>query len=193
MAVVARPRVRRRRVGAVVAGTAAAVLVTVVAATAVSPSADRLDAVPAAPPAHAVPPERTFLLPPDADERIYYSEVRSDPLTQPPPHVLVSSASAVSKARGGPPGAPTSTLRMVSAPPHLSGIPSTPRPFWVLTWSNTSPGAVSGPAMPNRRAQAAAYRRRREQLARAVCADVTFVNADTGRQADGIWQICVPR
>lgn len=190
----ARGRARRRRKITAATGAAAAAVVVAVVTVSAQPT-NRLEAIPAARPTPtSVPSERTFLLPPDADQRIYYSTIQSDPLPTPPPQTTVSSTAAVATGRrGGPSGTPTATLRLISAPNHLSSIPSRPEPYWVLVWPNTSPGIVSGPAMPNRKAQEAANKKRAEDAANTVCGDVTFVNANTGRQANGIWQNCTHR
>ena len=191
----ARGRARRRRTLGLAAGAAVAAAAVLVTLTAVSAQpTDRLEAIPAGPPSPtAVPPERTFLLSPDADQRIYYSTIQSDPLPTPPPKTTVDSAAAVTTARGGPGGTPIAVLRLISAPGHLSGIPTEPEPYWVLVWPNTPPVMRGGPMIPDQNRREAADKKRAEDAANLVCGDVTFVNANTGRQVNGIWQNCTRR
>ncbi|HEX8511310.1 MAG TPA: hypothetical protein VF635_17665 [Propionibacteriaceae bacterium] len=137
---------------------------------------------------------RTFLLPPDTNQRIYYSTIQSDPLPTPAPKPPIDEAAAISAAKAsGRTGTPSATLRMISAPGGLSGIPTRPEPYWVVVWVNTPPGRIGGPVRRDREAQAAADNRRAVALANMICSDVTFVNATTGRQVDGIWHLCTNR
>jgi hypothetical protein len=186
------PRPRRAPAVTTTTGAVAAAVVVSIAAWS-GQWLGALEAVPEARPTPSpVPQERTFLLSPDGNQRIYYSTIQSDPLPNPAPEVKVSAAAAVASAQTvGPPGTPRAALRMISAPDGLSGIPTSPEPIWVVTWFNTPPGLRVGPYRPDPKARELAERRRAEQEASSVCVDVTFVNATTGRSA-GLWHLCAP-
>jgi hypothetical protein len=190
----ARGRTRRRQTRAVAATTGAtAVAVVVLSLIAIfGPWTQGIEATPASGPTPlSVRDERTFLLPPDTNQRIYYSTIQSDPLPTPAPKVATGAAAAVGVARAtGPAGTPSAALRMISAPEGLSGIPTSPEPYWVLVWPNTPPGPVGGPMLPNREAQEAAEKKRAADLANSSCSDVTFIDAATGHPVNGIWHLC---
>lgn len=187
-------QVRRWRTQAAGA-VATAMLVVLAVGLVLARPAVPLDAEPAEPVPSAVPSERTFLLPPDADQRILYDGgIYSDPLTQPPPQPAVPRAAALDRARASwsPEETPLIALRMVHSPSRIGGISRVSQPYWVVVWPDSEPAHMGGPALRDPEAQKKQFEELQRLRARLTCASTLFVDADSG-SVHGIWQACAER